>query len=463
MRQRRIPLLGGSPMKSLRRLLTRLLPGDLGRKVAKGAGVVLAVQVAGAGLSYLTHIVLARILDPAGYGVYSYVMAWTALLAIPAALGLNTGLVRFVSHYREQKASRLLRGVTRRSWQLVLGTGTLIAVCGYSLAAWVPDAVSLPYAAALAVGVWLVPLRALLDIQVAMGRGLERMTLAYVPGQILRPAFLLAALALILVLEPDIDPRLALGLTVVTMSLVVLAQGSVLAYRIRSLTSGACPNFETRRWLRVSLPMLLIAGFLLLLKRTDVIMLGLLAGAEDVGTYNAAARTANLASFVLIAVNAIAAPTIASLYGQREHARLQELASTVAHFIFWPSLAIVIGLVSLAPFILGLFGSGFVAGQNVLAVLALGHLVNVGVGSVGYFMNMTGNQDEMAKVVGVSAVINLLLNGLAIPLFGALGAALATALSMAVWNVWLNRIVVARLSIRPSIVHAVWQVLGRSV
>jgi O-antigen/teichoic acid export membrane protein len=436
-------------------LLRQLLPGELGQEIGKAAGVVFFFQVAGAGLSYVTHIVLARILDADGYGVYAYVMAWTSLLAIPAGLGMTTALVRFVSQYNEEESRALLRGVTFRSWQMVASVGTAIALLASVFLTWGADRFSVPYAEALLVGIWIVPLRALLSTQVAMGRGLKRMTLAYFPGQVLRPLLLLVGIGLLLGLDDSVDEYWVLGLVAVTFLMVVLVQGTFLIRRILSITKNVRARFDTRRWLRISLPMLLVAGFLLLLDRTDVVMLGILAGAEDVGTYNAASRTASLASFILVAVNAIAAPTIASLYHQNQQEKLQVLASTVAHLIFWPSLLVVVALLLLAPFILGLFGEAFLAGQNILAVLAIGHLVNVGVGSVGYFMNMTGNQDEMARVVGVVSVVNIVLNAVAIPLYGALGAAFATAVSMAGWNVWLNRLVVARLSVRPSIVHAV--------
>jgi O-antigen/teichoic acid export membrane protein len=281
------------------------------------------------------------------------------------------------------------------------------------------------------------------------------MTLAYLPGQVIRPLLLILGIVLLSVLGGELDQRKALGVTAGAYFLAVLSQGAVLERRVRSEVGDGRPEYRTRRWLRISLPMLLIAGFILLLNRTDVVMLGALAEARDVGTYNAAARTANLTTFVLMAVNAMAAPSIAPLFRKGEHERLQDLASTVAHLTFWPSLAVGVGLVGLAPYILGLFGEAFVAGHGVLAILVVGHLVNVGVGSVGYLMNMTGNQDEMARVVGSAAVVNILLNALLIPRFGALGAGMATATSTMVWNVWLNRIVVSRISIHPSIVHAV--------
>lgn len=448
-------------MRAFLKKCTKLLPSDLGEEVAKGAGIVLSIQIAGAGLSYLSHVVLARVLDAAGYGVYAYAMAWLAVLAVPAGLGFNTALVRFVSEYREAGEYGLLRGVTLRSWQLVLGVGVCLALIGSGVIVWGREFFPIPYGAALLIGLWIVPLRALVGLQMAIGRGLKRMVLAYLPGQVIRPLIIVVGVSLVSVFVGDMNQREALGLTAGAYLVAVLAQGGVLERRIRSETAGGEPEYQTRRWLRISLPMLLIAGFMLLLNRTDVVMLGTLAEASEVGTYNAAARTANLTSFVLMAVNAIAAPSIAPLFRKGEHDRLQGLASTVAHLAFWPSLAVGAGLISLAPFILGLFGDEFLAGQSVLTILVVGHLVNVGVGSVGYLMNMTGNQDVMARVVGITAIINIILNAILIPYFGALGAGLATATSTVLWNLWLNRIVVAQLSIRPSIVHAVGRFIKR--
>ena len=48
---------------------------------ARGAQLAFAVQVAGVVVSYALQIVLARALGPAGFGSYSFVLAWTGPLA----------------------------------------------------------------------------------------------------------------------------------------------------------------------------------------------------------------------------------------------------------------------------------------------------------------------------------------------------------------------------------------------
>ena len=196
---------------------------------------------------------------------------------------------------------------------------------------------------------------------------------------------------------------------------------------------------------------MLVSSFLVVIQRSDLILVGAMVGTEEAGIYNAATRTAALVSFILSAVNAIVAPTIAKLYAEEKHEALKKLARKVAQFVFWPTLLISIVLAAGSGFILSLFGSEFVEGRPILIILILGQLTNASVGSVGYFMNMTGHQDQSAKVFGVSAIINILLNIIGIYFFGAIGAAIATAVSMVIWNVWLYRLVKDILDIDSSI------------
>jgi O-antigen/teichoic acid export membrane protein len=56
---------------------------------------------------------------------------------------------------------------------------------------------------------------------------------------------------------------------------------------------------------------------------------------------------------------------------------------------------------------------------------------------VGLILNMVGLERITALGVVVAAVINVFLNVLLIPFLGTLGAAVATSVSLIVWNVLL--------------------------
>lgn len=214
------------------------------------------------------------------------------------------------------------------------------------------------------------------------------------------------------------------------------------------------PAINLGHWLAVSLPLLFLDSSFMILNQTDTLLIGAILGTKFVGIYNAASQTASVVNIMLAAVNAIAAPEFASLYAQGDIAGLQRLTSTIAKWMFVPTLVIASGLILFAAPVLNLFGLEFVAGKWAMIALVLGQLVNVGAGSVGYLLIMTGHQNQCAKVIGICALVNIVLNFIAIPTLGILGAGLATGLSMALWNIWLNTLVVKYLDVNPSIVAA---------
>jgi len=186
------------------------------------------------------------------------------------------------------------------------------------------------------------------------------------------------------------------------------------------------------------LPLLIVAGFQIVLSRTDVVMTGAILGAEEVGLYNAAARTGSLVSFVLAAFNAIGAPMISEYWSTGDTDRLEQTVTFIIRWTFWSSLALVLGMFFTGEMVLSLFGDDFVAAYWVLMIVALGQLVNACAGPVGYLMALTGHERVAARVYGITAFINIPLNYTLILYVGLEGAAISTAITMGMWNIWLG-------------------------
>ena len=87
-------------------------------------------------------------------------------------------------------------------------------------------------------------------------------------------------------------------------------------------------------------------------------------------------------------------------------------------------------------------------------LLLVGQLVNVLSGSVGMLLSMTGRHYFASLMVTACALLNVLLNYLLIPRFGMTGAALATVVTMILWNVAFVFRVRSVLDIRPTFICA---------
>jgi O-antigen/teichoic acid export membrane protein len=186
--------------------------------------------------------------------------------------------------------------------------------------------------------------------------------------------------------------------------------------------------------------------------RTDAIMLGIMQGNESVGLYNVANRGAMLISFILVAVNQSLAPSIAKLYAEGNLSKLQSIITKSSRTIIFGSLPIALILIIFGKWFLLIFGSEFTAAYLTLVILSFGQLINATMGSVGLLLDMTGHERDTAVGVGTTAILNIILNALFIPIWGVNGAAIATAISTIAWNIILFFYVKKRLGITPSIV-----------
>ncbi len=435
-------------------------------RLAQGAGVALGIKLADAVLNSGTQVLLARWMGAWSFGTYSYAIAWSSSLAILAGLGLPNAALRFVPEYVTRQDWGRLRGLidqSRRCTLLSSGAIALLALAWILHADWRDRTYALmPMGIAVAM-VWP---QTWLNLQLETARGLGQIAIAYSPSLVLRPVLVALGGALWIIGGRRLSATAGLGMMWGILVALVAGQWHLIRRRLPAeLTSDApqsvVPQMELRHWFTVALPLLFLDSSFLVLNQTDTISLGLLVGDREVGLYSAAVVTARWVNVMLASVNAIAAPLFASLYAQGDRAGLQAMVSAAAGWIFFPALGVAIALGVGAESVLGWFGPEFGAAKWALWPLILGQLVNVGSGSVGYLLMMTGHHLDCARVVSVCAVLNLILNLVLIPTWGIAGAAIATALSMMLWNLWLYRLVVRYLEVRPSIVDAIAIALHR--
>lgn len=106
-----------------------------------------------------------------------------------------------------------------------------------------------------------------------------------------------------------------------------------------------------------------------------------------------------------------------------------------------PLFAVTLGF---PEWVLGLFGPDFVGGATALRILSLGQLVNILAGPVGVVLLMTGNERQSLYVSVISLAMLALCCVTLIPRYGLTGAALTTALIIAMRTI-ISFVMVRRL------------------
>ena len=203
------------------------------------------------------------------------------------------------------------------------------------------------------------------------------------------------------------------------------------------IVSELKPSYEFWKLLRFSLPVLFIGFSFVLLNQTDRIMLGYFKASKDLGIYSAAAIISQQAGLITYSFSCIFCPIISDLYNRNEFKQLEKLYKTVTRWIVSLNLVLLILLIVFSKQIMGIFGSEFISGWLVLVILSSVHLVGYSTGGAlaGYALQMSGKQDfEFINAI-VMLVLNVALNFWLIPIYGILGAAIATGASYTLINI----------------------------
>lgn len=425
---------------------------EVGNILARGSAFAFVIQGAGAALLLLTEVFVARLLGVGQFGVYSMVAAWIYVLALIGALGFNHALLRFVPSYLAHQDLGSLRGLIRRSNLWAGLAASFIAATGIAVLLILSGCcVDTGTVSAFVVALIAIPFQVLSSLRQAVLRGLDKIAHALTPDFVLRPALFVVLLGCAAFLSDkplNAATAFALSLIAVCTAFVV---GAIWQHKHLPAAIGShAPVYHDRYWRLTAIPLLLIVGFNLISSRIDIIMLGMLSEIENVGVYSAASRVADVVVFGLVSANAVVAPMIARLYSTGRHEDLQKMVRLAAKGILLFTAPVALILLIFGKEILSLFGSEFSGGYHVLVILVCGQTVNALAGPVGYLMIMTGHQVTAAKIVGASATLNLVLNGVLIPPFGMTGAAISTAISTATWNILMLRFVKTELALKSS-------------
>jgi O-antigen/teichoic acid export membrane protein len=414
-----------------------------GRSLLSDSAATVVLRVGAALLAFVTSIVLARSLGPEGYGTVAYVLSWTAVLGTLAGLGVERIVVRDLSACKERGELGPGRALVRET-----SLGAVLAGCVAILGAWgvitlldLPAALSLAFFLALP----LVVLEPLSRLRLAALQGLGLVVRSQLPELLLRPVLMLSGVCLVWVLLPSpLEPG-----TVLVVAVLAGASGGALGEVLLRWRFKGTPSLPPPPWLALAAPLLLVQLLHVITNRADLILLSMFRDVAEVGVFNVAARLADILGMALIATNFVLAPRLAAAWTRKDMSEAQALLTKATRGVTLASLGLVLGLAVFGPWIVGLYGPGFSEAYLPLLALMAGRIVSAGFGSVGVVLVTAGREKALLVGVASGAGVNILLNLLLIPPFGAMGAATATAVSIIVWNLVLGVLVKRKTGLTP--------------
>lgn len=419
-------------------------------RAARGS-VLLRIVALGATMT--TSVVLARALGPVAYGTYAYVFAIVTLLALPSQVGIPILLIRETAKAQAHEDWPRLKGLwvwairTIILTSLALGFVTAVAIvlCGNRIDAdlrWT-----------LVAGMALVPLIALGNACGAALNGLRLVVRGQLPDSVIRPLLLVSFVGIAWVVGGQMSAPATMLWHALAAAIAFVVGGLILwCARPQGLATVAADTTHSRNWWRAALPLALITGLQVMGSESGMILLGIFRREADVGEYKVAISAAALALFGLQTVNLVIAPHIARVHALGDRPKLQRLASVGALASVALTLPVFLLFVAAGQWIIKfLYGSAYVGAYGPLLILAVGQMVNAFFGLNAGLMSMTGHERDAARWLTISAGSAIVIGLLLIPVLGMMGAALAYAISMAVWNIAFWWVVMKKVGIDSSL------------
>lgn len=181
-----------------------------------------------------------------------------------------------------------------------------------------------------------------------------------------------------------------------------------------------------------------LSGFVILLyMRIDTVMLKSLVGASETGIYNAAVRLSEVWYFVPLAIISSVMPAILKAYNENPEladAKMQRLLDTMTGVALLAGTAVSLT----AHYIIKIYKEPFWPAADILVVhIWAGLFVAVGSACSHYLIMKKLSHVNLYRTTA-GALANIALNFWLIPLYGGLGAAIATLISYSISDYFSN-------------------------
>lgn len=373
--------------------------------------VVIAVS------GVLANLALIEVLPRETFGAYKIIGSTVAIVAFAASLGLGHWLNREVARY-EGAAVRHVAAVLRLT--LALSTLTTMGIVGWFVLTR-PGDPDMWLAGAL--GGAMLACNALGQVHQGVIHGSRRMFLEVGPVTVGR---LLAALSQVALAWTGFG----LVALYAARACAALVQMLGMHWQVRRTFGPGMPPESgwAPHLMRVGLPFAATLFFSAISAQADIVMLGLFHSDVEVARYGAPAAVLLQLAFVANIFSRGFYPRLARLEGTPGQAR-QELRVLLRTLLLVSVPVAVGGAIVAEPLVSLLRGGAYADARWPFVLLVLAVPIRFASNGLGLSLTALGHQEERARLDMLGAVLNVVANLIAIPRWGAEGAAATTLLT----------------------------------
>lgn len=407
---------------------------SLSRMLA-GPGLMVLARVGGALAGMLFTMMLTRSMGAAGTGQVSVAISLGMVLALACTLNIENGAVRFMVQDIGSGNLPRVAGYIKFSRFFIFRVSILVtglALIGLVIAGY-------PLTSPLYLAVLSAPVLGWMRLGAGIAQGFSRPVLSVLPRTLLRPMFMVFAVAGWLFFVGTPSPWIATLLFLITTILVLLAQDLMLRPDMARLAQrmGNQPADTTAQqdWVKIGLTLGLNVLFIEYSIYVTVLLAALVLPPAETARLDVLLKLIALVRFGLISINQYFMPRMSRAMGNDNRPALERLIAISGLMRLAVTIAGGVGFILFGPYILALFGPEFAADQPYLLLLLLDTLLIAVLGPGSTIVGLSKQPHRMLLILLVSLFtlsVGTLVLGYYFGLAGVIWVAIMTRL------VWLG-------------------------
>ena len=403
----------------------------------RGSSILLTGKLISVGFA---QVLLVRYLSKADFGAWGYALAVVTFFEQISTLGLSRSQTRFIPIYHE-----------KGEFEKVFGTIALIVISITATSVLIVSAIFLaPDLIASLVGgdaqpitllfvmIFLVPIDAFDRVFEGLFASFDNPRAIFLRKYIVSPSLrLLVVLALIGFGQSVIF--VAYGYLIASVVGVLIYFGAFMGMLRKE---GLLQHFGLKRIqipareiFAFTLPLMTSDFLAVLMHTSDTLLLGYFHDVETIASYQAILPAVRINAVVMTTFGLLFTPMAARLFANGDSFGINKLYWQSALWLAVLTFPMFLLTFSLAePLTVTLFGDRYADSWVYLSILGFAYYYNAALGFNGVTLKVVGMIKFIISINLAVAVLNVALNFLLIPSYGALGAAIATAASIVLHN-----------------------------
>jgi O-antigen/teichoic acid export membrane protein len=413
---------------------------DASARHIRGSSLLLFGKVISVGIGLASQVALVRYLDKADFGAWGYAISVIAFFETICTLGLSRSQTRFIPIYHEKGEFDRVFGTI--ALMLITIVSTSILIIGAVFLA--PDVITklvggdAQPVTLLFVMIFLVPVEAVDRVFEGLFASFNNARAIFIRKYILSPTFRLVVVLLLIVLEQSVTfvaygylGAAILGVLIYFSAFLKMAkrEGLIANFRLKHI------DIPAREIFTFTLPLMTSDLLSVLMHTSDTLLLGYFHNSEVIASYQAILPTVRVNAMVMTSFSLLFTPMAARLFANNDRDGIDALYWRTAIWLAVLTFPMFVLTFSLAqPLTLLLYGARYSDSAVYLSMLGFAYYFNACLGFNGVTLKVLGKIKYIVFMNIAIGVLNILLNLLLIPRYGALGATVATAASMIVHN-----------------------------